>query len=113
MIIEISVAVIAACFVLIVLRVYTLSIRIEDSIRRFEELLSRLEADIRPILYDTKDVLSDMKEIVDITKHRTKKIDQIIESVMGPLQTFGMVLKAIRAGMGTFLKRKGGYDNGL
>ena len=108
MIIEISVAIIGACFVLMVLRVYTLSIRIEESIRRFEELLSRLEVDIRPILYDAKDVVSDMKGIIEITKQRTKTIDQILESVMGPLQTFGMVLKAIRAGVSTFLKRKGG-----
>ena len=113
MIIEISVAVIAACFVMIVIRVYTLSIRIEDSIRRFEELLSRIENDLRPILYDAKDVVSDMKGIFEIAKRGTRRIDQVIENVLGPFQTLGILLKAMRVGINTFLKRKGGDDNVL
>jgi uncharacterized protein YoxC len=113
MIIDIAVAVIAASFVLILIRVYTLSIRIEESIRRFEELLSRIETDIRPILYDTRDVVSNMKGIMEIAKRGTKRIDQVLEDLLGPIQTLGIFIKAIRRGINTFLKRKGGDDNGM
>ncbi|HBI24093.1 MAG: hypothetical protein A2Y48_07355 [Nitrospirae bacterium RIFCSPLOW2_12_42_9] len=108
MIVEISLAVIAACFVLIVIRLYSLSIRIEEAIRRFEELLSRLENDIRPILYDVKYIISDIKGITEIAKEGSKKIDHLIEAVMGPFQTLSIFLKAVRAGFNAFFRKERG-----
>jgi len=108
MLLEISVAVIAACFVLILIRLYTLSIRIEETIRRFEEFLSRIETDIRPILYDAKNIATDMRGILEIARHGTKKIDYVIDRVLGPFQNLGILIKAIRIGINTFLKRERG-----
>lgn len=112
MIIEISIAVIAASFVLILIRLYTLSIRLEESIRRFEDFLSRLENDIRPILYDARNIVSDMRGILEIARHGTKKIDYFIEQVIGPFQTLGIIIKAIKAGLNTFFKRGIGTRKG-
>ncbi len=112
MIIEISVAVIAASFVLILIRLYTLSIRIEESIRRFEDFLYRLENDIRPLLYDAKNVVSDMRGILEIAKHGTKKMDYFVENVIGPFQTLGIIIKAIKAGLNTFFKKGSGARKG-
>lgn len=108
MIVEISVAVIAACLVLILIRLYTLSIRIEDTIRRFEEFLSRIETDIRPVLYDARNIANDMRGILEIAKHGTKKIDYVIENVLGPVQNLGILFKAIKIGINTFLRKERG-----
>lgn len=108
MIIEISAAVIAACFVLILIRLYTLSIRIEDAMRRLEEFLSRTESDIRPVLYDVKNVVSDMRSVLETARHGTKNIDYAVEKVVRPVQIFGILLKAIRIGINTFLKKERG-----
>lgn len=108
MIIEVAVAVIAACFVLIVIRLYSLSIRIEETLRRFEELFARMENDIRPILYDAKYIMSDIKGITEIAKAGSKKIDHLIETAMGPFQTLGIILKAVRAGFNAFFRKERG-----
>ena len=109
MIIEVSVAVIAACFVLIVFRLYTLSMRVEETIKRIEEFLLRMETDIRPVLYDARDVMNDMKGLVETAKQSTKQVDYIIEEVASPVRKVGIFLKALRAGLNALLKkRKGG-----
>lgn len=108
MIVEISVAVIAACFVLNLIRLYTLSIRIEDTMRRFEEFLSRIETDIRPVLYDAKNIANDMRGILEVARHGTKKIDYVIETVLGPIQNLGILMKAIKVGINTFFKKERG-----
>lgn len=106
MIIEISVAVIAVCFLLILIRLYTMSIRIEDSIRRFEEFLSRMETDLRPALYDARNIANEMRGIVEAVKRGTKKLDYVAENVLQPLETLGIFLKAARIGINAFLKKE-------
>jgi len=113
MIIEISVGVIAACIVVMTIRLYTLSIRVEETIRRWEEFLLRIETDIRPILYDARDVMHDVKGIVETAKHGTRRVNDAIEILLGPIQTLGIFVKAIRVGIGTFLKKRGGEGHGL
>ena len=107
MIVEISIAIIAACSVLLLIRLYMLSIRFENTLRRFEEFMARVETDIRPILYETKNIMSDIRSIAEVAKSGSKKIDCIIEQLAVPFQTFGMIIKAIRVGINTLLKRGG------
>lgn len=106
MIIEISVAIIALCFVLIVIRVYTFSVRVEDSIRRFEEFLTRIESELTPILYDTRHVMGEVRGIVEIARRRTRRVDYIVEGLIGPAKTLSILIKAIRAGIKTFIKKE-------
>lgn len=110
MIVEISVAVIAACLVLIVVRLYTLSIRIEEAIKRMEDFLMRMENDIRPVIYDARNIMNDMRGIIETAKHSTKQIDNIIEEVTGPIRKIGMFVKAFKAGLNIFLKKRKGGD---
>src|SRR3989304_556229 len=113
MILEISVAVIAVCVVVMTLRVYTLSIRAEETMRRWEEFMLRMENDIRPVLYDAKEVLNHVKGVVEIAKDGTRRVSDAIEVVLGPIQTLGVIMKAIKAGPKTFFKRKGGDYHGF
>lgn len=105
MIIEISVAVIAACFVLILIRLYTLSLRIEEAMRRFEEFLLRMETDIRPVLYDAKNIVNEVRGLIETARHSTKQIDYIITEVGSPVRKLGIFLKAARAGINAFFKK--------
>ncbi len=113
MIVEISVGVIAVCIVVMTIRLYTLSILVEETMRRWEEFLLRIETDIRPILYDARDVINDLKGIAETAKHGTRRVNDAIEILLGPIQTLGIIMKAIKAGTKTFFKRKGGDYHGL
>ena len=68
----------------------------------------RIETDIRPLLYEAKDVLSDVKGVVEIAKDGTRRVNDAIETVLGPIQTLGIIMKAFKAGTKTFFKRRGG-----
>lgn len=106
MIIEISVAVIAACFVLILIRLYTLSLRIEEGMRKFEEFLLRMETDIRPVLYDARNIADEMRGLIESARHSTKQIDYIIEEVVSPVRKLGIFIKAVRVGLNAFFKKR-------
>lgn len=112
MIIEISVVVIAAALVLILIRLYSLSIRIEDSMRRFEDFLSRIENDIRPIIYDIRNVMNDVRSIVQTAREGTKRVDYVINRLVGPFQTLSILLKALRVGLNTFFEKGIGTRKG-
>jgi len=98
---------------MITLRLYTLSIRIEETMRRGEEFLLRIETDIRPILYDMKEVINDLKGMAETAKQGTRRVNNAIEILLGPIETLGILMKAIRVGIETFLKRRGGEGHGL
>lgn len=108
MIFEISVGVIAACFVVLTIRFYTLSMRAEETMRRWEEFLLRMETDIRPLLYEAKGVLEDLKGVVETAREGTRRVNDAIEILLGPIQTLGIILKAVTAGTKAFFKKKGG-----
>ena len=113
MILEIAVSVIAVCIVVMTIRFYTLSIRAEETMRRWEEFMLRMEADIRPVLYDAKEVLNHVKGVVEIARDGTRRVNDAIEVVLGPFQTLGLIMKAVKAGTKTFFKKKGGDYHGL
>ena len=106
MVIVISVATIALCFIFIAIRLYTFSMRVEQSLRRIEDFITRMESETGPILYDTRHVMSEVREIVEVAKSRTKRVDYIIEGLIGPAKTLSIFLKAMKVGIRTLRKKE-------
>jgi len=105
-VIAISVAAIALCFIFIAARLYTFSVRVEQSLRRIEDFINRIELETGPILYDTRHVIGEVREIVEVAKNRTKRVDYIIEGLIGPAKTLTILLKAMKVGMKTLRKKE-------
>src|SRR3990170_4375463 len=108
MIIQIAVGVIALCIV-----VKPQSMREGEKRGGGEDFFLRIETDIRPILYDMKEVINDLKGMAETAKQGTRRVNNAIEILLGPIETLGILMKAIRVGIETFLKRRGGEGHGL